>query len=224
MTVKDIFELRKQGRQEEAYEAARQLYAVDKSPYATSAMFWTAVDLFRMRANEDRIDEAHQIYLALQRLSVTMNDEKGWIHDAMQKCDTLLQRSEVRKHPTDQGPEHLQMGIWGEELAAVYLREKGYVILERDWHSKHRDIDIIAQKDDTIVFVEVKTRRSKSFVDPMLAVNYKKQRNLRLAINHYVKYHCLDTVIRFDVITIVGTPYGPKPEIDHIENFPISMR
>jgi uncharacterized protein (TIGR00252 family) len=111
------------------------------------------------------------------------------------------------------------MGVWGEELAVAYLREKGYIILERDWHSSHRDIDIVAQKDDYIVFVEVKTRRNRDYADPLQAVNYQKRKNLRRAINHFIHYRNFDNPWRFDVITIVGTMDGTMPEIDHIEDF-----
>jgi uncharacterized protein (TIGR00252 family) len=221
MTAKEIFELRKQGRWEEAYEAARALYAEDKGLYACSAMFWTAIDMLRERANEDRIEEAHKIYLALQRLSKVMDDDKGWIRDAMKNCDMLLHKGISRKNLVDNGPEHLQIGVWGEELAASFLREKGFVILQLDWRSKHRDIDIIAQDGDCLVFVEVKTRRNCDYADPLSAVDYKKLKNLRLAINHYVKYHHIDNPFRFDVITIVGTPNGGTPEINHIEDFRI---
>ena len=113
------------------------------------------------------------------------------------------------------------MGVWGEELAAAYLREKGYVILERDWHSKHRDIDIIAQDGDTIVFVEVKTRRSRDFADPLQAVNSDKKYNLRLAINHYIHYRKIEKQWRFDVITIVGELDSSIPDITHIKDFNI---
>ena len=113
------------------------------------------------------------------------------------------------------------MGNWGEELAAVYLREKGYAIMERDWHSKHRDIDIIAQNTDYYVFVEVKTRSSQPLVDPLLAIDFKKRQNLRLAIDHYIKYHKVDKPCRFDVITIVGEMGKPNPVITHIEDYDI---
>ena len=118
---------------------------------------------------------------------------------------------------------HLQTGAWGEQQAAYYLREKGYVILERDWHSGHRDIDIIAEKDGCIVFVEVKTRRSKDFVSPEQAVDYQKQHNLLRAINHYIGYRHLEGAWRFDVISVVGMP-GSRPEIEHIEDFQINQR
>lgn len=219
MTINEVFGLRNQGRKEEAYEAAREIYATDKSPYASAAMFWTAVDMLKMRASEDRVEEAKKIYMALECLLNGMKDEKGWMHDALEKCHHLLEKGENREKLLNDGPQHMQMGIWGEELATAYLQEKGYVILERDWHSKHRDIDLIAQDGDCIVFVEVKTRRNRDFADPLQAVNYKKLKNLRLAINHYIRYHKLENPWRFDVITIVGTMGTTMPDIDHIEGF-----
>ena len=113
---------------------------------------------------------------------------------------------------------HNELGVWGERIAEAYLRRKGYVIVERDWHSGHRDIDIIAMDGVTLVFVEVKTRRNRLFTDPEMAVDYRKIRNLRLSANHYVKFKRLDFDLRFDVVTVVGTPDGPTPEIDHIED------
>ena len=223
MTAKEIFELRKQGRKEEAYEAARALYATDKSPYASLAMFWTAVDMLRMRVGEGRLDEAEKIFLALQRLLPTVPDKDGRVNDAFEKCHDLLKKRNTRQPQQEGKPEHLQMGSWGEELAATYLREKGYVILERDWHSGHRDIDIIAQQGGCIVFVEVKTRRSADFGSPVQAVGYRKQQNLLRAINHYIHYRHLDIPWRFDVISIVGVPSG-HPDIEHIEDFTLNQR
>lgn len=221
MTINDVFGLRNQGRTEEAYEAARTIYAVDKSPYSATAMFWTAVDALKLRVTENRLEEAGKIYLALERLLKSLKDEKGWMHDALAKCHHLIEKGEQRETIMDNGPKHLKMGIWGEELAVAYLREKGYVILECDWHSKHRDIDIIAQKDEYIVFVEVKTRRNRDFADPEQAVNYQKLKNLRLAINHYIHYRKTNNPWRFDVITIVGSIGDNMPEINHIEDFPL---
>lgn len=67
---------------------------------------------------------------------------------------------------------HNELGTWGEQCAVEYLRRKGYVILERDWKSGHRDLDIIAFDGATMVFVEVKTRRNRMFADPEMAVDY----------------------------------------------------
>lgn len=116
---------------------------------------------------------------------------------------------------------HNELGTWGEEQAALYLQQKGYTIVERDWRSGHRDIDIIAVMDETVVFVEVKTRRNRMFGEPEEAVDYMKLRNLRAAINHYVKYKHISNEIRFDVVSIIGTPDGNEPEINHFEDVPM---
>ena len=110
---------------------------------------------------------------------------------------------------------HNELGKWGEELAAEYLQEKGYEIIERDWKSGHHDLDIIAKEGGTLVIVEVKTRRNRLFGDPEEAIDYRKRRSLQSAINHYVKSHRVKATVRFDIISIVGN-IGFKPEIDHI--------
>ena len=116
---------------------------------------------------------------------------------------------------------HNELGMWGEELAAEYLQHKGYSILERDWKSGHRDLDIIATDDDILVFVEVKTRRNRVFGEQEDAIDYKKLQNLRQAINYYVKSRRINREFRLDVITAVGTPGGDRPEMSHIEDIPM---
>ena len=222
MTVRDVFELRKQGRIGEAYDAIRLLYANDKGPYTSLAMFWTATDILKKRLNEGHIDEAEKIFAALERMIPNVPDKEGMVERTFRKCKELLERGKPRDGLAEDGPAHLQTGRWGEELAAVYLRENGYVILERDWHSGHRDIDIVAKQKDTLVFVEVKTRSSRDILDPITAVNRQKQNNLLHAINHYLQYKHICTAYRFDVITIVGTPGCLNPEIEHIEDFQLS--
>ena len=89
MTVKEIFELRKQGRIEEAYEAIRPLYATHKGRYTTLCMFWTASDIFRLRMDEGRIEEAKKIFLALKRMLPRVDDPD-------QKAAGFLQYAERR--------------------------------------------------------------------------------------------------------------------------------
>lgn len=221
MTVKDVFELRSQGRLEEAYDAIRSLYANDKRPYTSLAMFWTAHDILMKRLGEGKVDEAKRILAALERMLPNVPDTEGRAGKALAKCQERVARNIDRRQ--EDGPEHLHTGAWGEELAAAYLREKGYIILERDWHSGHRDIDIIAVQDDTIVFVEVKTRSSRDFADPVLAVNFQKQHNMLLAINHFLQSKHITMSHRFDVITIVGTPGCSNPEVEHIEDFQLPL-
>lgn len=218
MTVKEVFLLRKQGRIEEAYDAIRPLFAADKGPYTSLAMFWTASDILKKRVAEGRTNEADKILQALERILPQVPDEEGWVRKDFEKCKKLLAKQD--RQP--EGPEHIRMGIWGEELAAAYLREKGYIILERDWHSVHRDIDIIAQDGDTIVFVEVKTRRNRDFADPLQAINYEKRHHLLLAMNHYIKYRKIDNPYRFDIVTVVGEMGSTQPEITHLDDCNIS--
>lgn len=100
---------------------------------------------------------------------------------------------------------HNDLGKWGEEVAAEFLASKGYTILERDWKFGHRDIDIIARTpDETIVFVEVKTRTSDVITKPEDAITTQKIKNIGKAANAYVKAYQLWNDLRFDVISIIG--------------------
>lgn len=110
---------------------------------------------------------------------------------------------------------HNELGRWGEDLAAAFLEEKGYAIVERDWKSGHHDLDIVAKDGSTLVIVEVKTRRNRLYGNPEEAIDYRKRRSLLSAINHYTKSHRIYSQVRFDIISIVGN-MGEKPEIDHI--------
>ena len=112
---------------------------------------------------------------------------------------------------------HNELGKWGEDLAAEYLERKGYTIIERDWKSGRRDLDIIAQDGEVIVFVEVKTRRNSLYGQPEEAVDYHKLHSLQQAISHYVKFRNIRQEIRFDIISIVGTT-DTEPDIQHIQD------
>ena len=378
MEVRDIFELRRQGRIEEAYEAIRPMYAAHKGKYTTLCMFWTANDILKKRLQEEQREEAVRIFQALLRVAPHIDDNDGRVHAALLR-DALRLNEEVREfrmldflerfgvealteadwqtppqpslarrlldqafteiakeptvdnalkamplltealrrtpgdkqglpfrdmvkdiiaqaekeeeaeqegaprptysqaapqlssplpappnsppipplprsasqrvtlrsskkegqgwfqqgagvvrlegrtnpgkasHPLHPGMSQKDFGRWGEEVAADYLECKGYRILERDWRSGHRDIDIVARNVDTLVFVEVKTRHTSDFGKPYEAVNYQKRRNLLSSINHYLQYKKLDLKPRFDIISIVATDMS-KPEIQHIEN------
>ena len=76
MTVKDIFDLRRQGRIEEAYEAIRPLYREHKGKFTTLCMFWTASDVFKLRLKQGRVEEAEKIYRAMQRLLPSIEDDE----------------------------------------------------------------------------------------------------------------------------------------------------
>lgn len=112
---------------------------------------------------------------------------------------------------------HNELGKWGEEMATEYLQQKGYRIIERDWRSGNRDIDIIAQAPDlsTLVFVEVKTRKNEVIMRAADAVNPTKARNIALSANNYIKMRHVDGLLRFDIITIVGTN-AQNMKLEHI--------
>lgn len=112
---------------------------------------------------------------------------------------------------------HNELGKWGEDVAARYLENKGYRILERDWKDKHKDLDIIAVDNGCLVIVEVKTRRQNTLVAPELAVDFRKIKNITLATNKYVKLNCIDLPIRFDIVAITGTN-DENCSVEHIED------
>ena len=115
-----------------------------------------------------------------------------------------------------------ELGKLGEDLAVNYLIDNGYQILERNWRSGHKEIDIIALNDDLLVIVEVKTRKSDEFGDPDIAVGKLKQQMLIRAADAYVRYKNLDVDVRFDIISIVIS--DGEPEIEHIEDAFICTR
>ncbi|MFH1005828.1 MAG: YraN family protein [Bacteroidota bacterium] len=83
--------------------------------------------------------------------------------------------------------EHNDIGKLGEDLAVKYLMKEGYVILNRNWHFGKEELDIVARKDDFIVFVEVKTRASNAFGYPEEFVTRKKQKHLIKVANAYIE-------------------------------------
>ena len=112
---------------------------------------------------------------------------------------------------------HNDLGYKGEEMAAEFLQQKGYCILDRNWANKGRkELDIVAIKDDVVVFVEVKTRKLGSVTTPISAVDDRKQRRICLAADSYLKSHHITLQYRFDIIGIVYNDEASR--IDHYED------
>lgn len=110
-----------------------------------------------------------------------------------------------------------QFGHDSEELAAQLLCRKGYEILARNWRTRDGEIDIVAKDGETLVFVEVKARRSRGFGHPKYAVDYRKQQKLSLTALGYLKMNsCMGSKARFDVVTLVSA--GGSPEIEIVRN------
>ena len=105
------------------------------------------------------------------------------------------------------------LGSVGEKRAAEYLLNAGYEILAKNFKTRVGEIDIIARKDQTIVFVEVKTRSSDDFGAPSEAVGNKKRKKYALVAEEYLlRNKCTDAACRFDVIEI------ENDGINHIED------
>lgn len=98
--------------------------------------------------------------------------------------------------------KHNELGKLGEELAVEFLLKEGYEILETNWTFQKAEIDIIAQKEDTLAVIEVKTRSSIEFGLPQDFVKPKKIQLLVKAMNEYVLTNNLDVNVRFDIIAI----------------------
>ena len=108
-----------------------------------------------------------------------------------------------------------QFGLDGEALAVRHLETRGYKILERNFRTRLGEIDIIARHKGTLVFVEVKTRRSLRYGDPKWALTTAKQRKISLVALEYLKKNQGTTRIksRFDVVTIQETADPPRIEV-----------
>jgi putative endonuclease len=112
---------------------------------------------------------------------------------------------------------HLDLGKHGEKLAGDFLRKRKFRIVERNCRSKRGEIDIIAWDGNTLVFVEVKTRTSDDFAQPIQSVGFHKQQKLRRLADAYLSRHELpECEVRFDVVSVVEQ--AGKVRIEHISN------
>ena len=108
---------------------------------------------------------------------------------------------------------HNDTGKWGEDAAVDFLVAAGYAIVERNWRLGHLEIDIIAMKDDRIVFGEVKTRKNPDD-DPFDAIDRRKMLRIANAANAYMARSPLPHDPQFDLIGISGIPEAHS--IEHI--------
>lgn len=109
-----------------------------------------------------------------------------------------------------------ELGQKGEDLACELLAEKGYKIMARNYRYKRAEVDVIAQSDKLLLFVEVKARSGVGFGNPEDAVDSKKEGLILSAAENYMHENKTDINIRFDVISILKVGY--KFEVLHIED------
>lgn len=97
----------------------------------------------------------------------------------------------------------VEIGAFGEDFTVKYLKKQGYKILERNFHSRFGEIDIIASKKDVIAFVEVKTRGENAIYSPREAVDFYKQQKCVKTAQMYLVQNPVDLQPRFDVSEIL---------------------
>ncbi len=115
------------------------------------------------------------------------------------------------------------MGRRGEALAEAYLHQHGYEVLERNYRCPAGEIDLVARQGEGLVFVEVKTRRSRRFGLPEEALTPRKRAHLLAAAQTYLQQQDLSAAAwRVDVIAIELSPAG-EPRLRHIQNAVISQ-
>jgi len=108
----------------------------------------------------------------------------------------------------------MQTGKQGEDIAVAYLKKEGFAVLERNYRCLFGEVDVVAKEGDTIVFVEVKSRRSERFGDPQMAVGLKKQKKLsRISLKYLEERHLYPCNARFDVVAVRIMPEGDKVEL-----------
>lgn len=110
------------------------------------------------------------------------------------------------------------LGQKGEKQAVRHLKLKGYKVITTNYRCQYGEIDIIARDADTLIFIEVKTRKTTAFGGPSAAVDHRKQKQISKVAHHYlITHHNDDVDARFDVISILS-PDGKASEIEHITN------
>ena len=115
------------------------------------------------------------------------------------------------------GNKYRTLGERGEEAACGFLRRRGYRVVTTRLRRRYGEIDIIAVQKQTVVFVEVKTRRRNDTTQPAEAVDHRRQQRLTRAALAFLKGHgLLEYPSRFDVIEVLWPADQPQPEIRHV--------
>lgn len=109
-------------------------------------------------------------------------------------------------------------GVWGEVYTARYLRDNGYEILSSNYVCRFGEIDIVALKNETVCFVEVKTRNEKTDIRPMEAVDEGKRQRVEMAAKSFLSISKMKNEIRFDVCEVFVDDNNSLCGINYIKN------
>jgi putative endonuclease len=113
--------------------------------------------------------------------------------------------------------KHNELGALGEKIAREFLAEKGFKILDSNWRYLKDELDIIAEHNNFLVVIEVKTRSTWQYGEPHEAVTPKKQKFIVRATEAYINEKEIEKEVRFDVISIVMAGHKVS-ELTHIED------
>lgn len=111
--------------------------------------------------------------------------------------------------------DKMETGKLGENLAAEFLVQKGFRVVARNYRCRHAEIDLIVQRDDWLIFVEVKTRNSNAYGEPETFVDATKRRLMYRAAENYIYAVNWKGHIRFDIVSVKP---GPAPHVRHFED------
>ena len=113
--------------------------------------------------------------------------------------------------------EKVELGEKGEELAAVYLKEKGYQILKRNYMIGHSDIDILAKKNEFLVFVEIRTKSNGARGMPEDTLTKKKLRRMKNTAELYIAFNQYEGLARLDAVCIILDNSDSVKHLEHYE-------
>lgn len=118
----------------------------------------------------------------------------------------------------DGGPAHPPhaLGRWGEDVVARYLARRGWRILARNYRFGRREVDIVAQRDGVVAFVEVKTRAGDGYGGPLGALTWRKRREIEAVAADFLRRRRPgDVGVRFDAVAVTAT--GPRTaRVEHV--------
>ncbi|EGK13451.1 YraN family protein [Kroppenstedtia eburnea] len=111
-----------------------------------------------------------------------------------------------------------ETGQIGEALAARYLENKGYTILETNWRNRYGELDLIAEREGELVIVEVRTTRGRQYGYGFQSIDRRKQQQVRkLALAYLQSRQSQTASFRIDVVSVLLSPAGDPLRIDHLE-------
>jgi putative endonuclease len=110
---------------------------------------------------------------------------------------------------------HDELGLLGEKLACKYLVKNGYKIIDKNWRYGRNEIDIVAEFNDKLIIVEVKTRQTAEIGEPWRAVTKGKQKTIIKVAHAYLVQNEIDLETQFDIISIVYNSF--RCDLEHIQ-------